>query len=259
MSQNSACPPNAPVELPDGKIVMPDDQITLSDLCDLLPLLLETMGGGASGANGGKIAPGSQVPIAGAPMPFGTPAIPSNRSPFGGQGSLTAGGGGGGFPAGGGGGRGKPGPPGPPGVAGPGQIVPVIKTDGNLTIASVSPFVMIPGTSKTFVVSEDGPAVFMIQAVFGGNTVSGLSNGQIGLRVDGTDYPLTANLIHTTVVGVGQFLASAQAAFPVQLSKGSHTASLIVRGDSSLGAPTGSPLTVQANPTIPLAMTIIHK
>jgi hypothetical protein len=135
----------------------------------------------------------------------------------------------------------------------------VVKTDGNFTVASVSPFIEIPGTEKTINPQEDGPAIFMIQGVFGGNSSGGLTNGQIGLRVDGTDYPLTANLIHTFAGGVGDFLASATAAFPVTLTKGPHDVALIVRGDSSLGAPVGLPITVQANPSIPLAMTIIHK
>jgi len=269
MEHNAACPPNAPVALADGKLIMPDDQVTLADLCELIPLILETMaaaqGGGGGGA--GLLVPGAQVPIAGAPMlgPFGTPALPSNTSPFGPpKGSaIAASGGGGGFGGGGGGGgrgaRGLQGPAGPAGAPGPGTIVPMIKTDGNFTVASVSPFLPIPGTQKKITLLEAGPAIFLIQGVFGGNSIAGVSNGQIGLRVDGTDYPLTANLIHTFVGGVGEFLASATANFPIMLAAGEHDVELIVRGDSSLGAPTGLPVVVQATPAIPLALTIIHK
>jgi hypothetical protein len=255
MSDPLACPPNAPVELSDGKIIMPDDQITLADLCELMPLLLETLSISAKSGNG-RVTPGGQVPIAGQTS-YGTPAIPANMNPFGTSGPVMTGGSGG-F-GGGGGSKGARGPAGPVGPAGPGQIVPVIKTDGNFTVASVSPFVVIPGTTKIFKAGSAGPALFFVQAVFGGNSVSGKTNGQVGLRVDGVDYPLTANLIHTGAVGVGQFLVSAQASFPINLSAGDHTAELIVRGDSTLGAPTGSPVVVQANASIPLALTIIHK
>lgn len=262
-----ACRPGVPVELADGQIVMPDDPITLAALCELVPLLLETMAGSAVQGRNGAPTPGSAIPIAGGSifMPSGAPPVPGQRpgaivgspsGPFsgGGGGSMGFGGGGGGRGA-----SGARGPVGPPGPAGPGTILPVIKTDGNFSVASVSPFVPIPGTSKGFATTRDGASVFMIQAVFGGNSVTSLSNGQIGLRVDGKDFPLTANLLHTGAAGVDQFLASVHASFAVTLSAGAHTAELLVRGDSSLGAPTGSPVRVQANATIPLALTVIHQ
>ena len=258
-----ACRPGIPVELADGQVIMPDDTITLAALCELVPLLLETMAATPQGGNGAP-TPGAAVPIAGGSVfpPAGAPPVPGRRpgaivgAPSGLQ--TQAGGGWGG----GGGGRGSPGTPGatgPRGPAGPGTILPVIKTDGNFTVASISPFVSIPGTLTPFTTTRSGASVFLVQAVFGGDTLTGLSNGQLGIRVDGADFPLTANLINTTAAGVDQFLASVQASFPVTLTPGAHTAEIIIRGDTALGAPQGSPVTVQANATIPLVLTIIHQ
>lgn len=259
------CPPGAPVELADGKIIFPEDPVTLAALCELVPLLLETMAVQAQGANGrpnGAVQPGAPVPIAGGQfVPSGSPAVPTDRpGAIGGYGGQQQRAHSGGFPwGGGGGGRGAPGQQGPQGPPGPGTILPVIKEDGNFTVASVSPFVPIPGTSKSFKTTKSGASIFLVQAVFGGNAEASRSNGQLGVRIDGTDFPLTANLLHTGAMGVDQFLASVTAAFPRMLSVGDHTVELVLRGDASLGAPTGSPVRVQANATIPLALTIIHQ
>ena len=261
---SNGCEPDVPVELADGKIVMPTDVVTLETLCELVPLILETMAGRAQGGNG-QPTPGAAVPIAGGSLytPGATP-VPGQRpgAVVGAPSGPLSQGGGGSWGGGGGGGRGRPGLAGvrgPAGPAGPGTILPVIKTDGNFSVASVSPFVPIPATSTSFTTTRLGASLFLVQAVFGGNTLTGVSNGQIGLRVDGTDFPLTANLVHTTAVGADQFLASVQASFPVTLSAGLHTAELIIRGDASLGSPTGLSVTVQANAAIPLALTIIHQ
>ncbi len=254
----NGCPP---VELADGRIIMPDDQPTLAEICEIVPLIIESM---SKAAGNGKLAPGQTVPVAQSPFgPFGTPALPTQRPgalPGVGGAIAPSGGAPGGWGGGGGRGtKGAPGPRGPQGPAGPGDVAAAIKTDGNFIVASVSPFVPVPGTSISFTPSEAGYTIFLIQAVFGGNTVADLANGQLGLRVDGVDYPLTANLVHATVAGVDQFLAGVHASFPILLSAAPHTAELIVRGDASLGAPTGSPLTVQANASIPLALTILHR
>lgn len=260
--ETSELPPAAPpVELSNGKILMPDDKVTLSELYEVVQLMLESM---SAKSRNGKPPLGQPVQIAdtGAPFgPFGTPAIPSQRPgalPSGG-GAVAPGGGGGWGGGGGRGARGAPGPRGPQGPPGPGEVSASVKTDGNFIVASVSPFIPIPGTQISFSTSEAGYALFIVQAVFGGDSVADLANGQIGLRVDGVDYPLTANLVHATIAGVDQFLAGAHSSFPILLSADLHSAEIVVRGDSSLGAPTGSPLTVQANASIPLALTIIHK
>lgn len=256
-----ACPGDVPVELAGGKVVLPGDGITLADLCELVPLLIETMGGVGNG--NGAIAPGSQVPIAGQ-TPSGALALPNQRpGAVGGNGGPVMTGGGGGF-GGGGGGRGRQGDRGATGAtgpAGPGTIAPpVVKTDGNFTASSVSPFIPIPGTDISFTTVRTGPALFVIQAVFGGDTVAARANGQIGLRVDGVDYPLTATSLIDGGSGMAQYLADASGSITVPpLSAGIHSAQLIVRGDSSLGTPSGDPVIVQANATIPLRLGLIHQ
>lgn len=267
----NVCPSDAPVELSNGDIIQPDDTIRLKDLCEIIPLILETMQASAQNAPG-RVAPGSQVPVVGRMPGFTSPVAPGfgskpgSISPAGpgfGQQSQGGGGGGGGF-GGGGGGRGPagpqglPGPAGPPGAPGPGALEPPItKVDGDFTVASGSPFVPVPGTAIGFTQQAAGAAVLFLQAVFGGPG-AGNTCGQMGLRVDGVDYPLTANLIHTFVGGVGQFLTSAVCTLPITLAAGAHTAEVVVRGDSALYAPVGLPVTVQANPLIPLYFGVIH-
>ncbi len=248
-------PEETVVEMPDGRIIMPDQTLTLAELVAVLPVLLEEMGGRAA------LGPGVEVPLRGAPNAPGqnvgrpSPGFGPTSGPTGSGGPR----GGGGFVASGGGGRGAKGEPGIQGPPGPGTIVPVVKTDGNFTVASISPFVPIPGTSTSITTQKAGAALFFFQGVFGGNSIDGVSNGLIGLRIDGVDQPLTANLIHTGAAGVAHFLGSVHASFPVVLSAGLHTVELVVRGDASLGAPTGAAVTVQANPSIPLALSIIHQ
>jgi len=272
MDIENVCPSDAPVELSDGTILQPDDTIRLRDICELVPLIIETLMAKAGNGQAGRVTPGQTVPVRGNPSAFGPALSPpgfgakpgsiAGGGLFGPTAGPTGGGGGGGFGGGGGGRRGGPGPPGvqgPPGPAGPGTIEePLVKMDGNFTVASASPFVPVPDTSRTFIQVANGYAVVLIQAVFGGNGGGGVTNGQIGLRVDGVDFPLTANLLHTFAAGVSQFLACVHASIPLKLIAGSHTVEVIVRGDSALVSPTGLPVTVQANPTVPLYMSIIH-
>lgn len=246
------------VELPDGRVLLPEDTLTLGDFLELLPLLLE--GGAAAG-----LAPGKEVPVRGMPgAPMGAPGAQARPGALPGAGPTfgpASGRAGGGFVASGGGGRGPKGDRGPQGLPGPGTIpVPVFKTDGDFTVVSASPFVEVPGTEITFTQQTPGAtALFFVQAVFGGNSVAGRTNGQLGVRIDGVDFPLTANLLHTGAAGVDAFLAGVHATLPQALAVGAHTASVVVRGDAALGAPTGSPVTVQANATIPLAFSVIHQ
>lgn len=266
---SGACPNDAPVELSDGTIVQPDDTVRLRDLCEIVPLILETMAASAAaGAPGapGKVAPGSSVPVVGQMPGFSSPvapgfgARPGAIAPAMGPAGMPAQSGGGGFGGGGGGGRGPAGPPGPrgpAGPAGPGTIAPPIaKVDGDFTVAFTSPFVPVPGTSIAFTQQADGTAILFLQAVFGSAGFG--TNGQVGIRVDGIDYPLTANLMHTFASGVGQFLVSAVALLPVTLAAGAHTAEVVLRGDASLYAPIGAPVTIQANPLIPLHFAVVH-
>lgn len=263
---SEGCPAKAPVELSDGRIVQPEDPVTLEDLCEIVPLIIETM---MKDATKGKLSAGMSVKVVGNPAAFGPtltspgfgakPGSIAGGGLFGQQGG--GGGGGGGFPSGGGG-RGAQGIPGNQGIQGPpgpGSLISSItKDDGDFSVASFSPFVAIPGTLISFTVTTGGTAVFLIQAVFGAGSGAGFTNGQIGLRVNGVDYPLTANLMHTFIGGVGQFAVGAHASIPLTLIPGNYTCELIVRGDEFVGPSGGLPIIVQANISRPLCFTIFR-
>jgi hypothetical protein len=266
------CPANAPVELSDGRIVQPEDPVTLEDLCEIVPLIIETM---MKEAGQGKLAAGMPVKVVGNPSAFGPTltspgfgAKPGSIAGGGLFGQQSGGGGGGGFPSGGGG-KGSQGIPGNQGIQGiqgppgPGSLISfVAKVDGDFSVVSFSPFVVIPGTSISFTVANGGTAVFLIQAVFGAGGGAGFTNGQIGLRVTvggvSTDYPLTANLMHTFIGGVGQFSVGAHASIPLELVPESYTCELIIRGDEFVGPSGGLPIVVRANTEVPLYFTIFR-
>jgi len=271
---SEGCPTNAPVELSDGRIVNPDDPVTLSDICEIVPLIIESL---MKEAGQGKLTAGMPVKVVGNQSAFGptlsVPGFGPKPGSVGGIGGLFGqqgggGGGGGGFPSGGGGKgaqgiKGDQGIQGPQGAAGPGSLISSItKDDGDFSVASFTPFVVIPGMSISFTVSTEGTAVFLIQAVFGAGAGAGFSNGQIGLRVTvggvSTDYPLTANLMHTFVGGVGQFLVGAHASIPLLLAAGDYTCEVLVMGDVFVGPSGGLPLVVQANTARPLYFTIFR-
>ena len=268
----SICP--GPMQLADGKTVHLDDPITLSDLCQMLPYFLQCAPAQAPGkAQGPSLAPGA-VPVVGGP---GQPVPGAGFPSFG---PAAGGWGGGGFGGGGGGGtpgfgpvgivsgqntpmplgpgQGPPGPPGPPGAAGAAQIDFIVKTDGNFGVGPGG-FIPVPGTLLSFSTAADGPAVFFVQAVIGCDS----NNTQLGLRIDGVDQPLNIRVIHTFAGGVADFLMGQAASWPMALLAGAHTVELVIRGASSgaLCAGTGLPFAgeVQANPDVPLAITVFHR
>lgn len=258
------CP--GPVEMTDGHVIEPQDFIKLSDLCELVPFLmqaeLQAMQKQATAKAG--VSPGQPVSLVGQ-NPSGMSTF-AGGGPFGGPGG--GGGGGGGF-GGFGGGGGGPGPAGPPGQAGPpgvqGPPGPgtatdfLVKTDGDFTVGPGT-FIPVPGTLLTFNTPSDGAAVFLLQAVLGCNNTQ---NAVIGLRIDGTDFPLNPRLLHTFVAGVGEFFIPVHASFPMNLTSGSHTVEVILRGimagEFCSGAGFGFPATVSANPGTPLALTVLHQ
>jgi len=254
-----------PLQLPDGRTLQPSAELTLEDFCQLFPVLLDMeLEARAQQAPGrGRPVPGQNVSVvqgpnvpAGFRQPGGLP-VPgqSQMSPFGGPPSQVAAGGGSGFVASGGGRAGQRGMRGATGPPGPGTIeAPITKTDGDFSVASGSPFVAVPGTEITFATSMGGTAIFFLQAVFG--SVAEESRGQIGLRIDGTDYPLSAN---QTGAAVDDFLKTVTSFWPLFLALGSHTVEVVIRGDESLAPPSaGLPVTVQANEDVPLSLAVIH-
>lgn len=273
------------VRLPSGKTLQPDDALTLADLCEIFPALLtvelqqmkNACGPEAQGprAQAGPAlpavkspAPGQGIQVASRALPpgfqdqrAGAP-VPSLCSIFGGgQGGGPSTGPGGG-PAGGGGfsggsGGGRRGPQGPQGPAGVGATIPapIVKTDGDFTVGSASPFVAVPGTSLAFTTTRDGITLFFLQAGIG--DISSSTHGQVGLRIDGVDYPLTPTQNHTFVSDVGILLVSGVSFWALQLAAGDHTVEVIVRGDAALPGTTGLPITVQANTTSPLLLSVL--
>lgn len=228
-----ACP--GPLQMPDGRVINPEDSLSLENLCEILPFLLEAEGKKGGGGRGGL---------------FGQP-------------SMGASAGFGGF---GGGGAGPAGAPGTPGTAGlqgppgPGTATDfLVKTDGDFT-AGPGAFVTVPGTLLAFNTPADGAAIFLLQAVLG---CSNSQNAVIGLRIDGADFPLNVRLIHTFPAGVEEFFIPVHASFPMNLTAGAHTVEVLLRGISAgefcSASGLGFPATVSANTGTPLALTVLHQ
>lgn len=239
-STGAKCP--GAVEMPDGTTIEPDHYITLAALCELMPFLASTLTDLQTKA--------ATKALAGQPIPT--------------QNGYGRGGGAGGWVGGGGGGPGPAGPPGlpgPVGATGPGSIIepPVVKVDGNFT-AGPGAFVPVPGTSVPFILSAPGVAKVEAIVTLGDLVTQTCENVQVGIRINGTDYPLTVRLIHTAAVGVGEFAIGQCFSFPITLPAGSYTAELLIRGlmPGEFGAGTGAPASVNATPSIPLIMTVTH-
>lgn len=256
----SKCP--GALELPDGRVIEPWQNVSLQDLCEIVPFLVETL----TNLQAQGLAPGQKVPVIG--QQPGVLAVP-NQGAFGpaGGGNPFGRGGGGGFIGGGGGGPGPAGPQGPMGVGGPpgpGSIVepPVVKTDGDFT-AGPGAFIPVPGTALVFAMGAPGVAKFDLMATLGSSSgvPSTSQSAQIGLRIDGTDYPLTTRLIHTFVGGVGEFMIGQSSTFSLSLGAGSHTVEVLLRGllpGEFGGAGLGIPATIAAVPAVPLVLTVSH-
>lgn len=254
-TQPGACP--GPIEMPDGRVINPDDAITLKDFCEMAPYFLETL---KDMANGPRTGP---VSLVGQPSGYAQVVSPAGGM-FGQGGMNGAGGGMAGFPAGGGGGPGPAGKQGPPGPTA--EIDVLTKVDGDFT-AGPGAFVSVPGTQKTFSQGSAGYVVVFLQAVFGCGGASAQSN-QIGIKVTDSDgnsttYPLTAILAHTDVSDVNVFIAPGFSMWPVSLAAGSYTVEVVLRGLSAgefcSAAGLGLPATLSANTEIPFAMAVFHR
>lgn len=236
------------VEMPDGTTIQPDQFITLAALCELVPFLVETIKG---------LVPGQKIPVVGQKAD-GRTAVPTQGGPYG---RASAGG----FGVGGGGGApgapGPAGPAGPTGATGPGSIVepPVVKVDGDF-IAGPGAFVPVPGTTVPFTLATAGVAEVKALLTLGSGATQLCESVQIGIRIDGTDYPLTVRLLATFAANVGEFHIGQCFTFPITLGPGPHTAELLLRGllPGEFGGGLGTAAAVNANPAIPLIMTVSH-
>lgn len=272
LGQQATPPPSGPkcpgaVEMPDGRVIEPGDPVSLQDLCELIPFLVKSL----TDLQAGTLAPGQQVPVVGGQP--GVQGVPTSSS-FGPAGAPGAQGpygrGGGGFVGGGGGAPGPTGPAGavgpagPAGAPGPGSVfeTPIIKTDGDF-VAGPGAFVPVPGTSLTFSLTSAGFVQFHVTATLGRTTgMSGFSQStQIGLRIDGTDYPLATRLIHTFAGGVAEFMINQSFFFLLSLTPGSHTVEIILRGlapGEFAGTAIGTSGAVAATPEVPLILAVAH-
>lgn len=229
------------VEMPDGTTIEPDHYITLSALCELMPFLVSTL---------------TDIQAKTLKTVNGQNPIPTQGQGYGrGGGGWVGGGGGGPGPAG------LTGPAGPVGATGPGSITepPVVKVDGNFT-AGPGAFVPVPGTSVPFTMSTAGVAEVKTIVTLGDLVTQTCENVQLGIRINGTDYPLTLRLIHTAAAGVGEFAIGQCFNFPITLTAGTYTAELLIRGllPGEFGAGTGASASVNATPTVPLIITVTH-
>jgi len=263
----NGCPKDAPVELADGTIIQPDQNIRLKDLCEIVPLILETMQGAAAASGQQGVTPGAAVPIAGRAPGFGSPvangfgARPGAIAPapgFGGQGQR-GGGGGGGFGGGGGGGRGPAGPPGPAGPQGPAGVPGLgnilggqLKTSGSFTVAGAPQ--VIPNYFVNFTVSRQGNVTILASANFNRPGVDAtLPDIQFGLQVDGTNYIL-AEVQEQQGAGddhVNKWHLMIEL-FLENMAPGDH----VVRGIYSGGSIGGDPMTFIAEPDLPAVMVV---
>lgn len=265
------CPPPGPMQLPDGRVIQLDSQITLADLWQILPYMTQQC---VAQAKEQAAPPGPAGAMPTSPIGAGFPGFGPATGMFGTGGFGSPGGGALPGPlgvvnqntpqpsSGGGGSPGPAGPPGPPGPAGVGAAIDfVTKTDGDFT-AGPGSFVPVPGTLLAFTQGTTGSAIFIINACFG----CGFPNAQndaLGIEVDGTIFPLQANLWHTFVAGVGSFLQGASASWPMVLGAGSHTVQIMLRGITAgefcSAAGLGTPATVSANPDVPLTLSVLHQ
>lgn len=261
------CP--GPMEMPDGRIIQPEDSITLKDICAMMPVLLDRACGPGGFQKSQEAAPQGPYPTQPIRVTPGFPGMGPGNGPFGqGAGFGGAGGGGGGLPGplgvvqgtpvGGFNGSAGPGPTGP---AGPGTgIAFVTKTDGDFS-AGPGSFIPIPGTSFTFNQAKTGPVLFMINAIFGCNDAQ---NNALAIRINGgTPIPVQLALFHTFVSDVGVFYVGASAFWPMTLADGSYTVELMLRGINAgqfcSGTGLGFTATISATPDGPLAFAALYQ
>lgn len=251
------------IEMPDGKVINPEDSITLEMMCELMPFLLDSYSA-LQAKKEGPISPGQNVPVVGQ-NPQGNGLVPSTQSQFGPAGGVQRGGGGG-FVGSGGGGPGPAGPPGPVGPVGPpgpGVVIepPIRKTDGNFS-ASAGAFIPVPGTLFLWTQSVASPAEVKVIVTLGDGSLQTCENAQLGIRVDGQDFPLTVRSIHTAAGGVGEFDIGQPLIFPTDsLAAGPHQAELLLRGllPGEFGGGTGQEASVNASAEIPLVIWVTHR
>lgn len=254
----------APIQLPDGTIINPDDAITLKDLCVMIPYLEKRLQQDMPQQQNGPVRPGGPIPLS-----RGFPGLPSfgpAGSGFAQGGFGGAGGGGGGNPPGAGpigvvtgptptggpGQSGGPGPVGPVGPPGPGNIIDGIqKTDGNF--ANTGAMAIIPGTTFDIVVGGNGNVALMFSAALEAPSRASIFNIFGGIQIDSTQYQLWESSEEQGAGSDQVFSMTMTGTLFINLPLGTHTISMIY-GDN----PAENHFTVVTSPTQPASVIAQH-
>lgn len=246
------------MQLPDGTILNPDDNLTFKDFCALLPYIMEQK---KSQAPPGPVRPGGPIPLSNA-----IGAVPSfgpAGSPFG-QGG--GGGGGGGGPSGPGpigvvnspviqgagqpGTQGPPGAPGATGPAGPGSIIDGVQLTSGFTNAGV--MAVVPGSTFGIVVGGDGKCQFNFGALLLAIGRASIWDVQMGIQIDATQYLLWESSEEQGAGADQAFVLTADRGWFTTLPLGPHTISLIY-GYGGLNR-----FDINAGPAFPASISCQH-
>ncbi len=222
------------IQLPDGTILNPDDQITFKDFCALMPYILK-----AEKAEQGPRRSGGGIPLS---QGFGAvPSFGPAGSPFG-QGGGGGGGGGGGAPpgpgpvgviqnptiqgAGQGATQGPPGPQGATGATGPGSIIDGVQITSSFSNAGA--MVVVPGSTFSIVVGGDGKCEFEFSVILARILPrASIWDVQVGIQIDSTQYLIWEDAME---IGSGSdqgFVMTAAGTLFATLAPGTYSVSLI--------------------------------
>ena len=115
-----------------------------------------------------------------------------------------------------------------------------------------SDFVVVPGTHLAFVLSKPSVMFFSGFATGEPDATVNVPDVQIGLRVDGTDYPGNILSFSGTVTFLHGPLTVSK---PLLLAAGAHTADLVIRKP---GLSPGTAAIVQTNAGAPASLSMIY-
>lgn len=242
-----------PMQLPDGKVIEPDDELTLRDFCAMLPFILKltekevaqdqgfvpngriplnrigsvpsfgpagspfAQGGGGGGGGGGTPGPG----------PIG---VVTGNTPIGGPGQGT---------------QGPPGPAGPQGPAGAANIAGIQKTDGDFS--NIGAMAIVPGTSFDITVGGDGKVAISFSLPLSADGLDAeIFDVFAGIQIGSTQYRVWRESANNGGGGDRFFFLTASGTLYVTLAPGTYTVS-ICYGDN----PGLNHFTVTTTPSAP--------
>lgn len=274
--------PDGSILMADGRQIWGDDKVSVLDLKEISQLLVPGIkggwpfvSGGGGGGNGSALAPagnGAQGPQGPQGPGIGAQGVQGARGLTGVQGAQGAAlqgpqGAQGATGTGAQGAQGTQGAQGAQGATGTGaqgaqgttgaqgsSITPVESVSsggGTFSTASAS-FVLIPGTLISFSLASPVSVFLQGFATADPDPVFNVPDAQLGINVDGTDYPGTAAAVSSS----GSFLYSPLNATKVlALAAGPHTAQLVLRKP---GLSPATAAVVETNATFPAALTLVY-